>query len=465
MTSHQFSIPIREGVLKFVNEKFDNKKTLAYKFKYNHKGNNLTKTVNLQKESLIYLIFYIVRSTEAEGYGIYLQSEYLRKNFLYDYKPYLSFLEDYDIIINDNGSYSAGNYSKFYGFTNVYYEFNKKYISYEITNKPLLKKVSFENKGLTEEQLLNNINSKKLRPHLVKNFDKHLKIDSNSAYDEIKNLESDAYDANCITIHQFQQQLWSYKVTDKDFRLHTIISRIKKDLLKYVTYKNEKLGEVDFKTSQPLFLYVILKTIFSSSMDSVTGSYLKQKLGLELLTEIKNNGIDKNELNTFGNNILNHDLYVEVSKQITVNKPDNIGFYYVNMSKDEWFRDYFDTKRDLIKNVVMRSFYNGKGDGVTQFKKLYPSIFKVVDLINKQENITDAKCNLAHILQSFEAHVVLDLIAKDISEKYKNIPLFSKHDAIITYTSALEDVRKFVLQRFEHYFGISKEKLIVAKDF
>jgi hypothetical protein len=459
-----FEIPIRVGLLSFINEIFKDNNTLIYSHRYNRGGEKLNKQVKLKRDLVIYLVFYLVRITEKQDYGIRLDSKLLRNNFLDAYKPYISFLENNNILIHA-GNYSVGQQSNFYGLTDFYYKLNKRYIRYEITDINLLKKVNLDSKGLNKDQLLNNQKCKKMRNHLVKHFDKYLEIDIDAAYSEIANLDISAFDSNCITIHQFESKNWKYVITEKDFRLHTIISRINNKLLKYITYKNQTLGEIDFKTSQPLFLYIILKTVFDDSINGLVGLFLKEKLGIGLIKKILQQGINVRELSDLGNIILNEDLYINVGNNIKTNKPTQKGYYYIDKSKPKWKKEYFNTKRDLIKNIVMRSFYNGKGEEIEEFKKMFPSIFKVIEIINKETNITKSKCNLSHILQSFEAYIVLDLIAKDVSKQFKNIPLFSKHDSIITYNSSIDEVHEFVLNRFEYYFGFSKRKLITTKSW
>ena len=82
----EFTFPIKKGVLSLINEKFEGEKVLHYK------GNNL------KKEYVIYLIYYIVKMTDAKEEEavievVNLNSKILRKNFVDRYKAYLSYLE------------------------------------------------------------------------------------------------------------------------------------------------------------------------------------------------------------------------------------------------------------------------------------------------------------------------------------------------------------------------------------
>ena len=56
-------------------------------------------------------------------------------------------------------------------------------------------------------------------------------------------------------------------------------------------------------------MFVIIKNIFDDSMNNESTIFLEKKLGVELLGKIKSNGIDFEELDNFGDVILNKDLY------------------------------------------------------------------------------------------------------------------------------------------------------------
>tara|TARA_B100000787_G_C16169289_1_gene285553 strand:+ start:91 stop:1467 length:1377 start_codon:yes stop_codon:yes gene_type:complete len=448
-TKPQFTIPIREGVLTFVEEIFKSKNAIVYNNK------------KLKKELIIYLIFYIVDLTEEEGYGIYLNTKILKKNFLNDYKPYLSFLEDNDLIILA-GNYVVGKRPNFYGLDNKYYDFKKTIIKHKITDTVLLKKLNYDDTRLSEYHRNRNNYCIKTRKHLVKYFDDNLEMDIEGATKEISSLHSSKqFDANYRSINEYETKLWKYSIKkETDNRLHTVICRTNKKLLKYITYNKQKMGEIDFKTSQPLFLYIILKSIFENSMDNKVGEFLKKKLGTELLKKIRNKGIDKEELNNFGDIILNKDLYNYIGERIKTKGSVNEGFYYVDKSNKTWKDIYFDTKRELMKNVIMRSLYKGRGDEVEEVKGLFASIFEIVKIINSHKKLSASDSNLANVLQNIEAYIVLDLIAKDVSKKFKNIPLFSIHDSLITYNTSIDEVKKHIQERFTLYTKINGENVL-----
>ena len=454
----EFTFPIKKGVLSLINGKFEGKKVLRYE------GNNL------KKEYVIYLIYYIVKETDEEVNAIDLSSKILRKNFIDKYKPYLSYLEDIGLIFLAS-QYLVGSHPNMYGVTNDYYRLEKGYIKFKINDVILLKKVNSGNKEYNNIITKKKRYCEKVRYNLVKSFNSNLEMDIDGATNEVSTFDKKNYEVNIRMVHEYDTKAWKYSIKkETDNRLHTNITGTNNKLLKYITYKNKKLSEVDVKTSQPLLMYVILKNIFDDSLNNESTIFLEKKLGVELLGKIKSNGIDFEELDNFGDVILNKDLYNYLVGRIEIKKNSNNRYYYTSYEKKkeneeaEEKHEFFDSKRDLIKSCMMRALYNGIGPEITSIKKQFKSIFNVADLINKHKKISESKSNLSHVLQSFEAHVLLDLIAKDISVKYKDIPLFSKHDSLITYKSSIDGVRDFTQKQFKIYTGIDATNSFVVKN-
>jgi hypothetical protein len=454
-TNQQFTIPIRKGVLTFIEEILKGENTIVYKNK------------KLKKELIIYLIFYIVDLTEEEGYGTHLNTKILKKKFLDDYKPYLSFLEDKGLIILARKG-AAGGSSSFYGLDKIYYYFEKIMIKYEITDTFLLKKINPNDTGLSKYYNEKNLYCIETRKHLVKHFDDNLEIDVEGATKEIYSLDEAKYDANFHTIHEYDTKLWNYSIKKKtDNRLHTIISRTNKKLLKHITYKRQKLGEIDIKTSQPLFLFIALNSIFNTTVNSKLKTFLKNKLGEGLQKKLIENGIDKEELKEFGKIILEGDLYNYLITKIEIRKNSNNKYCY-ECFDGELGRNRtveFENKRELMKTATLRAMYGGKGEIVNDIREMFPSIKIIINLINKEEGLSETKNNLSNILQNLEAYIVLDLIAKDISNRFKEIPLFSKHDSLITYNSSIEEVKAFMQTKFKDYTGIDGGSVLVCESW
>ena len=68
----------------------------------------------------------------------------------------------------------------------------------------------------------------------------------------------------------------------------------------------------------------------------------------------------------------------------------------------------------------------------TQFKKIFPSVFKIISFI-KVEIVP-----LHKLLSHIEAYCLLDFVALKFSKKYKNIPIWSIHDSLVTTNDSID---------------------------
>lgn len=461
-TKPQFKVPINEYVLSLIEQRFKGKDTLIFNNK------------NLKKDSVVYLCFLLAKhqaKTEInDNTCFYLYSKLLKTDFVYDYKQYLVFLEKENILcfLQEHNNYRG--LSRLYSmndFSNglpTYKNVPIKIVRYPITDNIILKKVN-KKKSLTlsEYHLERNKYCEETRNHLVRNFDEHLEIDVDSAYLQISSQNNVTHYKNTSAIEEFNSKKWKYSIKkETDNRLHTVITRIKKDLLKFVTYNNNRLGEIDIKTSQPLFLFIALNSIFNATENNKLKTFLKNKLGKGLQKKLIENGIDKEELKNFGKIILEDDLYNYLITKIEIRKNSNNEYYYKIFDEElgEIRIVKFKSKRDLMKKATLRAMYGGKGEIVDDVREMFPSIKIIINIINKEEGLSETKNNLSNILQNLEAYIVLDLIAKDVSEKFKEIPLFSKHDSLITYSNSIEEVKDFMKTKFKEYTGINADSVL-----
>ena len=107
----------------------------------------------------------------------------------------------------------------------------------------------------------------------------------------------------------------------------------------------------------------------------------------------------------------------------------------------------FDTKRDLAKEVVMEIFYsspNSKVNEAVMFRKAYPSIHKIIKCFYENG------IKFHQLLTTIEAYILLDVVAKQISNKYPNMPLGSIHDSLITlvkYQNVLKNEMNYLIEK------------------
>lgn len=466
-TKPQFTVPINEYVLKLIEDRFNGKRTLNFSGK------------NLKKDNVVYLCFLLtklqVRAEKNGGSAFHLYSKLLRDNFIYDYKKYLVFLEKENILSCYKEHNTFGGLSRIYSISDfssslpISKNVSIKVVRYLITNNIILKKIDFKNSSsLIEKTLQKNKYCEETRNHLVKSFNESLEIDADGAYSQISNQSVVKYSKNSLTIEEIYGKKWRYSIKkETDNRLHTIITRINKNLLKFVTYNNNRLGEIDIKTSQPLFLFIALNSIFNTTVNNKLKTFLKDKLGKDLQKKLIEKGIDKEELKEFGKIILEGDLYKYLITKIEIQKNSNGQYYYKKYDKKRKTRItvQFKSKRALMKKATLRAMYAGQGEIVDDIHKIFPSIKSIIDIINEEKGLSTTNNHLSNVLQNLEAYIVLDLIAKDVSNKFKEIPLLSKHDSLITYANSIKEVKTYMATKFKEYTGIDGHDVLVCESW
>lgn len=322
---------------------------------------------------------------------------------------------------------------------------NDEVETYKITNKLLLKK--FDHQGLTSLQKDKNQCCIKTRPHLVKFFDDKLTIDSKAAYNEIKPfINSEAtrrkYLTSATLIKELHNQEWKYSIKPKsDNRLHSNLTRSSKLLRKYIKYDGKPIIGVDLKTSQPFFLCVIIKAILKRDKGLLEQIKATDILNDSVIESLFNLELNRRELISFAQSILNKDFYTEFQHKLNIDfdedgKPFRMVSNYTrkkkyrSRSKQEPKRKViFETPRELVKAVVMEIFYSKPRTTIKEakiFREIYPSVSRIFKCFD------DHDVKFSYLLQYIEAYVLLDYTAKKINQSHPNMPLFSIHDALVT---------------------------------
>ena len=377
---------------------------------------------------------------------ISLDSQRLKK-YHSKYNLYLDFLKNSEFI-EKTGSYGADIKKCNVFILSEQYSFDEL-ISYEIKDKPLLKK--FDDKGRDEKENEKRMFCERKRPHLVKFFDDKLTIKEREAKDEIKHLiihEDDKrkYSTKKVMITEFHDQQWKYSMKPtSDNRLHSNLTRSPKVLRKHIRYDGKHIYGVDLKTSQPFFLCVLIKAILKKDkglLDQIKATHI---LTDETIEKLFNLELNRDDLIEFVQSVLEKDFYNEFEKKLNIDYDDSGIPYrmvsnYLSKDKNRRKRKYeenkeptrkesFETTRDLVKAVVMEIFYSKPNTRIKEakaFREAYPSVYKIFKCLD------ECKVKFSYLLQYVEAYVLLDYTAKRIHEDYPEMPLFSIHDALVT---------------------------------
>jgi hypothetical protein len=391
-----------------------------------------------------------------ENEFIPLDSQILKK-YHSNSKNYLDFLVNFGVLEKQNYSTDKGR-SNSYRINDKYK--NDELISFDIEYDKLNEK--FNENGLDKHQQKKLEFSIDKRPHLMKIFNDKLTIDVDSACNEIKHLndsEPKRYNNAMVLINEFKNKTWkaSFKPYKSDFRLHTNLTRSPKVLRKHILINNENIIGYDVKTSQPYFFCVVLKAILKKDeelLKKIGATKILNESNIEQLFDLE---IDRDEVTNFVLSVIDKevDFYDDFATKLDIKIDENGQPFRMisNFKKNNQInsrskqkedlepqtKKSFDTKRNLAKEVVMEIFYsspNSKTNEAAMFRKAYPSIHKIIKCL------FDNGVKFHQLLTTIEAYVLLDIVAKKISDKYPNMPLGSIHDCLITNNKHKHQLRK-----------------------
>ncbi|WP_456441876.1 hypothetical protein [Psychroserpens sp.] len=369
---------------------------------------------------------------------IRLDSQTLKK-YNGRYKEYLNFFKTNNLI------YLVLNYGADIKECNSYklseHYLNEKVICYSISDSVLLKK--FDRQGIENFYNTKMEYCQNIRPHLVKCFDDNLEINTKRANTLIEPLLTENYNkyrnAKQLLL-EFNYKEWRYSIKpESDNRLHSNLTRLNKVLRPTISYKGQRLGTVDIKSSQPYFFSVILKAILKKDIN------LLEQIGATKFLSTKNiNGlfklnIDREEIIKFVDNVINADLYDSFSSELSIQYDDEGRLFrkvsnFTKKNKRKYVDspqriEYYSSKRDLAKTVIMEIFYSSSKTTIPEakvFRNVYPSVNSIMSFI-KNECVEFHK-----LLTNIEAYCLLDYTAKHISKKFPETPLWSIHDCLVT---------------------------------
>lgn len=81
---------------------------------------------------------------------------------------------------------------------------------------------------------------------------------------------------------------------------------------------------------------------------------------------------------------------------------------------------------------------------------VYPGVDKWIEWILK----TIGKSKFSLLLQRAESYLVLDVVCREFIQRYPSVPVFTIHDAVLTYEEYLPDLQKRLLERFQEITGV-----------
>lgn len=243
------------------------------------------------------------------------------------------------------------------------------------------------------------------------------------------------------TLHDLDQKRVYFKQDNTSQRLHTSVLGIKSECRQFLMLHNKNIISCDIKNSQP---YI---SAFFFTPGKVDPS----------LKKVINKCFSKIEQQ-------DKSLYKDIWKRITSYKKGNIlpsTQRYIDLVQSGEIYEFIAINIGILhgirrknpiyynrnhgKNAVFKLFFNPNKYGSLVrdvFKYNFPQVAALFEDINsifthtrkESENRGIVRSNniLAITLQSIESYLILDVICKNMKEKYPDIPLLTIHDAVAT---------------------------------
>lgn len=432
------------------------------------------------KDYLIYIIHLLydiparnrnIDFTSNNGFvPVYKQ---LLKKKVDEYPKYLNYLVDNNII-QKGKNHVAGESS---GELRINPNLVSDLVPVEITKPTLIKSINkfhdmsryYKTNTYITDSTVKSENI--IYPYLDKSFNEKLKIDEAGASNYLKSFEIEEkvkiqeYTTkatrekkensliNKMNIFKYQinylnDSNFYNKVDNNAGRYNSILTNIKSEFRKYITYDNKRLHSIDVVSSQPYFSISLLDiNLFNQNkMEERIRKFWKQNRvyggkpdnNLNKESEVTNNIImirnfikDNQNVPDFmeyKNLILSGEFYETFGMHILFEYPEII------INRD--IRKY--AKLALLKTIFADKRGELYWDFIHVFKQLFPTVYKLFNLIKmngEQHHL------LACILQNLEAETLLKDVCGELSKKHPDIVLYTIHDSVITTENYIEAVK------------------------
>jgi len=373
------------------------------------------------------------------------------------YHLYLRYLVENGILETD-GYYIPEDKSTGYRFTEKYCTLNKVE---EVTKYTLIKQIS---KADPVKQKFSKGYS-----YLSKYFNDDLRFDYASAIDYLheeykKNKANQVinpelkFNASMLNAIKLRDHDFFFWVDDTVHRLHTNLTISKKGLRNFLTYAGMPLVAVDLKNSQPFLSTLLLdpKFYFRSFEPQNSSNLFK----INNISSTINKNIFKNEsellftimlvkneqsLDNTGNNDIT--IYKEKVIQGTL-------YEYLAEQIEDRYHLIFSSRTELKKIIFQVMFSDNRFIGQPDaeykrmFREIFPDVYQVFKSIKKH-----GSSNLPVLLQTMEAKLILNFVAKRISEEEPDMPIYTIHDSVVCPRGKEGYVAKVIREESQNCLG------------
>ena len=403
-----------------------------------------------------------------------IHSDYFN-SFHHDYKEYIQYLKDHQIIETDY--YIPEEKSYGYSIHLEYIDFECPFIEIPITDNVIKQKIE-------SNQFYKTLFSPAATSyhHLSKWFNPLLLIDSVRATKKIKKMYHDIEDnkdqyttktlikaknkllKNLNVIHELKTQNFYCDIDNNIGRFHSNLTNLKKELRSYITYEGRKLVNIDIRNSQPFLSTCLFKPEFWDRNHSGLNIY-KIPTALNIIDGYV---ISKHDVKTYGMNAYEHinELMNRVCiytmsvtfllKRLNKEPNDYISFSFSKFFYKKVFNKIYPGK-PFVKNLAKKSFYqfiySSNQQNYWEEKQLiseaFPIATELFEFIKQKDYIL-----LSHIMQRLESILMIEVISKRIAAEKPHLPFFTVHDSIAIFSEEVPYIKQVIKEEFKRYLGI-----------
>lgn len=246
---------------------------------------------------------------------------------------------------------------------------------------------------------------------LIKNLDKREQIRLNNLNDSYRHVDSclELLELNIDRINEFNHKDYidvityfqNYNKGNKDFygRFHHKLSNFPKVLRDCTSFNGSCWYNIDMKTSQPLFLAMLLNKEYKS-------------VDLKIFTDI----------------ILNKDIYSEF---------ECLNHFQRDIRKPKMYFFLFGQNNDMVKSPIFR-----------EFKEKFPNVLNFIQAYKRKDHR-----ELARKLQTMESDFIYNIVIKKLIEIDSKMPLLTIHDSIACMPEHKDLVKATMIIEFYKLYG------------
>jgi hypothetical protein len=259
-------------------------------------------------------------------------------------------------------------------------------------------------------------------------------------------------------------------IDNSGYRIHSPVTRLKRELRSFLSYSGDSLMEIDIKCSQPFFTLLLLNWNYwndprfapelkLTKTNPALWDYIQVcesdlfsiMIGKSPVSSETTTGIDF-EIEHYRQILTQSDLYTEIGQWIEV-----------------YTRGHGSVSRDRIKVLVCKYLYGPvptKNRPIVRkyFEANFPAINQFFDAIKAYKSgemnyrefaiPTDTGYKqMSYLMQRIESVSILDVVCKRLAQEFPEIPLITIHDCILTTPGNVETVYQVFMEELTGLIG------------